>query len=83
MKKPMYVDLGDWSEDERIRVIGHRATVHCEKVGFIVETEAKADHYIEQLKRQFPDIQVLSRGTIRIEGHKAVGVCVRGKEVKQ
>lgn len=61
MKIP-YVDLADFKEDSRIRLIAHRVKDHDEVVGFMVDNDGvKADRYIEKLKKIDPEITVVCR----------------------
>lgn len=62
MKKPMYADLGDISENNRIDLIGHRVVDHHEQVAFMVDDDAKADRYIAKLLKKFPGVSVKTRG---------------------
>lgn len=50
MKSPMpgFADLADLSEDARIAIIGVTAARGA-LVGFVVETDDKADRYVEKL----------------------------------
>lgn len=61
-KLPMYADLFELSEDERIDTIGHMVTEHGKTIGFVVETTAKADRYIKKLKKKYPTVTVLDQG---------------------
>ena len=62
---PPFLDLHKLPEDERIKMIGHRAVDHKEKVAFMVDVEdgshAKGDRYIDKLLHQFPQLWVVSR----------------------
>ena len=64
-----YADLGDFDEDDRIRIIGE---VVCQKhiiAAFVVENNKKADRYIKKLHKQFPNkITVIERGSGPVEG---------------
>jgi hypothetical protein len=63
MNKPLFVDLGDVAEDQRIEAIGHQAMVHKKVVSFITDAdEGKADRYIRKLEERFPGIVVIARG---------------------
>lgn len=59
MTRPIYVDLHKQSEKERIMMVGKAAKGRM--VNFVVETNAKADRYIAQLKADFPDVRVVER----------------------
>ena len=63
-----FADIADEDEDQRIRIIGHRAMVHKERVAFVTDSdEGKADRYIAKLKQQFPGIRILERGDGPVE----------------
>jgi hypothetical protein len=54
-----FADLADLPEDERIRIIGQTAE-QGQRVGFFVDDDEKADHYIDKLLRGFR-VQVVER----------------------
>lgn len=61
-----YTDLGAYSENERIEVIGKMVLKKCEEksdftASICVEDDAKADRYIEKLKKKFPTIRIIER----------------------
>lgn len=66
-----YADLADLPEDERIRAIADTAMHGHTGVAFVVEDDAKADRYIEKLKKF--NVHVAARG----EGPVAGTVFVR------
>lgn len=68
MNKPI-LDLISLSEDQRITLIGTQAMKDKseEGVGFIVDDDAKADRYIEKMKKEFPGIRVVLRMIITPE----------------
>lgn len=57
----IYQDMANLPEDKRIEMIAHRAVDHKEKIGFIVETGAKADRYMQKLHRINPLIREVKR----------------------
>lgn len=69
-----FADLADRSEDSRIQIIGETATIEKLVVGFIVEDNAKADRYVEKLKKQFPTIHIIQRGKGPVAGSVMVQV---------
>lgn len=59
---PQYKDLGDETEDERIRQIGTATMGEKAVVGFVVDKEEDdgiAERYITKLKERFPGIRVI------------------------
>ncbi len=56
-----YADLFHLHEDARIEIIGKRAA-SGERVGVVVEDNAKADRYIKKLTKLFPSVEVVDRG---------------------
>ena len=76
-----FADLESLPEDDRIDVIGN-TTMTCGNpfatepfiVGFIVESEEKADRYIEKLKKKFPEIVIIGKGAGPVKGTVAVRV---------
>ena len=63
----LFADMADLPEDDRISVIG--ATAASGKiVGFIVETDSKADRYIRKLLRGWPSVRVMDRGPGPVAG---------------
>lgn len=70
-----YLDIADHGEDDRIDIIGHRAMVHQEIVGFVVEADgAKADRYIRKLREKFPLIRVIDKSKGPVAGTELVRV---------
>lgn len=59
-RKPVYADIADLPEDERISIIGYHAQ-NGEHVAFIVEDNEKADRYIRKLLLDF-NVRVEERG---------------------
>ena len=55
-KKPIFVDIADFDEDERIDTIGQVVMAQLKTAAFIVEDNAKADRYVCKLKERFPGI---------------------------
>ena len=72
----VYSDIADRDEDERIDIIAHHAIQHPQVVGFVVETDEKADRYIRKLQEKYPAIQILSRGSLPDKGTVMVMVKV-------
>lgn len=60
MRKPVFADLADLPEEERIAIIGKEAE-SGKRVAFVVEDTAKADRYIRKLLLDF-NVRVLERG---------------------
>lgn len=65
---PVYQDLFDLSEDQRIDLIGHMVVDHKQTNAFVVEDDAKADRYIKKLVAKFPGVEVVGRGKGPIAG---------------
>lgn len=69
--RPIFQDLHELSEDDRIFVIGNSAVNKRKVVGFVVDVvkgdHSKGDRYIRKLKQQFPSIVV----TFRADGPAA------------
>lgn len=62
MKRPIYRDIADLDEDDRIDMIGRKVSDQKQVVAFITDSDpGKADRYIEKLLSRFPDIEVLAR----------------------
>lgn len=60
-KRPIYRDMGDESEDERILAIGN-AVMRGHKVAFITDDEpGKPERYIAKLRKRFPSLIVLDQ----------------------
>lgn len=56
---PVYKDIADEEEDERIRQIGEAAMAQRKIVGFITDDKpGKADRYIAKLRERYPGIHV-------------------------
>lgn len=52
-----YADLADLSENQRIKIIGHRAAVLREVVGVALETDRKKiDRYRRKLEEAYPGL---------------------------
>jgi hypothetical protein len=64
--KPVYADIADLPEDERIVAIGKMAASGT-KVAFIVEDNTKADRYIRKLLLDFA-VRVTERGDGPVKG---------------
>jgi hypothetical protein len=61
-KRPVYADLGDIQEDDRIELIGRAVTDNRATVAFIVEAgSGKAERYIQKLTAKFPSVRVLGQ----------------------
>lgn len=58
---PPFLDLAQMPEAVRIALMGKMAE-DGKTIGFFVDNEAKADHYIALLKESHPRAQVLFRG---------------------
>jgi hypothetical protein len=65
---PLYADLGDLPEDQRIEAIGKAVMGGSKSSGdkpimaaFVVEDDEKADRYIKKLQERFPGIRVIDR----------------------
>lgn len=61
-----YSDLHDYTEDERIEIIGRTVLDKASSdktftAAICVEDDAKADRYIEKLKKKFPTIRIIER----------------------
>jgi hypothetical protein len=57
-----YKDLGDQSEDERIRQIGEHTMSAKLTVGFFTDDEeGKAARYISKLQERYPGIRVVDQ----------------------
>ncbi len=62
MKRPIYRDIADLEEDDRIDMIGRKVEEQKKTVAFITDSDpGKADRYIRKLLKRFPGIQVLDR----------------------
>ena len=60
---PIYEDISNKSEDDRIAEIGNAVMSQRLKVGVFVDDEpGKVDRYIKKLGERFPGIQVVFRG---------------------
>lgn len=64
----VYVDMYRLEENSRIKMIGEAALAgpgnsasQPAVIGFIVETNEKADRYLRKLKKRFPTIRVIDR----------------------
>lgn len=55
-----YADLADLPENDRIRAIGELA-MKGEVVGFVVETNGKANRYLKKLRKKFPKVVEIER----------------------
>lgn len=74
MKKLIpYEDVAHLTEDSRIQAIGRKAMEDGLVVGFIVETNEKADRYMAKLNTKFPGIVEEKRFPV------AGALCVRVK----
>lgn len=60
MKKPVYADLADLPEDDRIAIIGAQVQAG-KRVAFLTDNDAKADRYIRKLAERF-GAEVEARG---------------------
>lgn len=74
----VFADLADLNEDQRINTIGETARKTFDCVGFVVETQEKADRYEEKLKARFPDLHCIKRfegpfGTVVVQVGKVSG----------
>jgi hypothetical protein len=56
-----YIDAFNLTEDQRCRLIAERVTAG-EVVGFMVETDAKADRYMRRIKKIEPRATETFRG---------------------
>lgn len=74
-KNPVYADLGDFEEDQRIGTIGLAAMAHGQTVAFVTDDDpGKADRYIRKLKERFPGISVIERFNGPVAGTVTVKV---------
>jgi hypothetical protein len=71
-----FADLGELPEDERIALIGETAR-EC-VIGFIVETNAKADRYVRKLLERFPAVRLVGRGPGPVANSILVRIGPRG-----
>ena len=71
-----YADLADLPEDDRIRIIAETAAAG-NVVAFVVDDDAKADRYIEKLKK-FTGVRVIDRGNGPVKETVFVRVGPRG-----
>lgn len=79
MKRPIFEDLHALPENERIVKMGNHAMAG-EKVGFVVEDDAKADRYIRTMITLFPKLKaVKGRGPFK----KSVLVTVTIRETHE
>jgi hypothetical protein len=80
MKKPLYADLADLPEDDRIAIIG-RTAEDGQRVAFVVEDHAKADRYIDKLTKRFR-VSVAKRlsGPVKDTVSVIVTRCAEAKE---
>jgi hypothetical protein len=71
-----YADIADHSEDNRIAIIGHQATVLRKEVAFVTDAEPpdKANRYMEKLQTRFPGIRILGRANGPVAGTVTVKV---------
>lgn len=69
---PVFADLADMPEDERIRAIADQVTAGA-RVAFIVEDAAKAERYLEKL-RALMAVKVIERRPGPVEGTVLVKV---------
>jgi len=59
---PMYLNLGDQSEDDRIDTIGRAVVASQSLCGFCVDDEpGKPERYIEKLRARFPELAVVDQ----------------------
>ena len=59
---PIYLDLGDFEEDQRIETIGRTVLEQHKTVAFVTDADpGKADRYIRKLTERFPGLRVLGR----------------------
>lgn len=58
---PQYADLHLIPENQRIKFMGETVVNHDKVIGFIVESETKANRYIKKLMMGFPDLIVKNR----------------------
>lgn len=72
-----FVDMGDFSEDERIQTIGRTVENAGGIVGFVVEDDAKADRYIKKLVKAHA-VHVVDRGAGPVKGTVLVRIA-RGR----
>lgn len=68
MQLPPFVDIASLTEDERITLMGRsvmeQPASSADKpimVGFVVENEQKAAHYIRKLTEEFPGIRIIDQ----------------------
>lgn len=80
-KKPLYADLADLPEDERINIIG-RTAESGKRVAFIVENDTKADRYIEKLTSRFK-VSVAKRLDGPIKGETVSTIVTARSQAKE
>lgn len=69
MSAPVFVDIADSEEDERIQAIGKAAFGQKKTVAFVTDSDpGKADRYIAKLKEKFPGIRLIGRGDGPVAG---------------
>jgi uncharacterized membrane protein len=56
MSRPVFMDLFRLTEDERIKMIADHVKMG-KAIAFVVENDAKADRYLEKLRKVIPDLQ--------------------------
>jgi hypothetical protein len=60
--KPVYVDLYELEEDQRIDQIGHVVQDHGKTAAFITDADpGKSQRYIRKLLAKFPGVEVISK----------------------
>ncbi len=59
-RPPIYADIADLGEDDRIVTIGNMAMTG-KVVAFIVEDDEKADRYLGKLRAKFPRVTEVER----------------------
>ena len=78
--KPVFADVADFAEDERIEMIGKAAYTPKDggypKVAFVVdcggEYAGKGDRYVSKLLAKYPELQVMSRGNGPANGMETI-----------
>lgn len=66
--KPLFRDVGNLSEDERIQNIGE-AAMAGHTVGCVTDSEpGKAERYIQKLKAKFPSVTILGQFAGPVKG---------------
>lgn len=72
---PIFEDLADNPEDDRIKRIGEEVTKRGRVVCFVTDDDlGKAERYIAKLLKRFPGVRVMERFAGPVEGAVTVKV---------